>query len=198
MNHIIFYIFISLLTIPTYGYGQQHFKKYKKIENKKVPIEYGFMESDSSKFSTIDLSSIVGFKNTNITISEIKNTEASNIFIYKSKKLFQKFTVPYAIWHLSDYALVGDINNDKRKDIKFFIYGSGTGLGAQQCTKIYLFNLPKKFTFISFFDFAFKDEYDLNNDRNYEIFSCNHVYFGEHSYWAYNAFNFKNGTLKNY
>jgi hypothetical protein len=195
MNRLIIYTLLILLTIPTFG--QQHFNKFKKIENKKIPIRHGILESDSTKFSTIDLSSIVGFKNIAITLVQIKNTDSLNIFIYKSEKLFQKFTLPYTMWYLADYALVADINNDKKKDIKFFIYGSGNGLAAQLCTKIYLFNRSNKFTLVSFLDFAFEDEYDINNDGIYEIFSRNHVYFRDHSYWVYNAFNFKNNVLIN-
>ena len=50
---------------------------------------------------------------------------------------------------------------------------------------------------ISFYDFSYEDESDLNSDGIFEILSLNHVFKDNHSYWVYNAFNFIGMVLKN-
>jgi len=189
---------ISLIFIfATFASNSQiHFSKFKSIKYRTVPIQGGSLLDDSTKFDIIDLSKIPSLDDTKIYLQHVKG-DSSNILIYKKNKLVQTIGVPFWFWLIENVCYVADFDNNKKADIKFTVEGDGAGLAGELAHKIYLFNNGNKFNLLTFFDFSHEKEYDLNNDGSFEILSCNHVFFGGHSYWAYNAFSFANGRLKN-
>jgi hypothetical protein len=193
MTPKLYFILICLWTAT--AYSQTHFTKFKSPNYKTVSVQFGSME-DSSRLDIINVSRIEGMKDLKIHLLQITN-DSSEILIYRNNKLIQEIPLPFMFWQLNNECLVADLDNNQKPDIKLMVYGNGAGLASELAYKIYLFNQGTRFKLLSFFDFSHEKEYDLNNDGVYEILSCDHVYKGGHSYWVYNAFDFKGGKLKN-
>ena len=94
--------------------------------------------------------------------------------------------------------MIADINGDKLQDIKLVVPYMSNGLGLNTRV-IYLFQQTNKsFTKISFDDKMFgqnRQERDFNNDGNYEIITMTLISYQNHSYWAYNLFDYKNNNF---
>jgi len=185
------FLFATLVTN-----SQIHFSKFKSIKYNVVPIQAGSLSDDSTKFDIIDFSKIKNLRDIKIYLRHVKG-DSSIILIYKKNKLIQTIGIPFWLWLFENDCYVPDFDNNKKSDIKFTIQGGGAGLAGELAYKIYLFNYGNKFKLLAFFDFSHEKEYDLNNDGVFEILSRNHVFYGGHSYWVYNTFNFLNGRLEN-
>lgn len=190
MKNIIFNIILLLVVFTSTA--QQHFWQFKSIVYKNIPVKMEFT-SDSTVSGEIILSKKENYK---IRFNQ-PSPDSTILLVYKAGKNIQRLVLPYPTWLIGQTAYMADINNDKRQDLKFFIYGTGTGLAAETCTKVYLFNTGNGFKLLSFFDYSSEKEYDLDNDGVYEILGRNHVYKDEHSYWVYNVFDFDGTTLVN-
>jgi hypothetical protein len=86
-------------------------------------------------------------------------------------------------------------------DIKITAWYMGNGLASLNRRRIYLFqNKDNRFTKISFLDKLGDDkkpDRDLDGDGNNEIITMNLTYYGDHSYWLFNIYDFIDGELKN-
>jgi hypothetical protein len=141
-----------------------------------------------------------GLDSVKICLQHISEPGTLWIKILKGKKVIQKIKTNQTYWLIesTELAYVGDINNDSLPDIKIIVPSMGCGLGGSMSTKLYLFQNKKgKFDKIEFFDFAFENECDMNDDSIYEIISTDHISYNGHSYWVHNIFNYKNGALVN-
>jgi len=131
------------------------------------------------------------------------NWDSSYIRIFKNKKQIQKFFEPmgFSPSNMSEPARDADINGDGLSDLKLIISYNGTGLACMNVRVIYLFQKNDgKFTKISFDDMMDENrrpERDFDGDNNFEIITMNITYYGDHSYWLFNLYDFDSDRLIN-
>lgn len=133
--------------------------------------------------------------------------DSSVITLFKGKGQLQSFVDPYFVGSIVGPApqavYIEDVNGDGLKDIKILIDGNAC-CGAYNFYQrvIYLFQKPNgKFSKVAFTDLAMdyknKLERDFDGDGNYEIIVQSFQNYGDHNYFLFNLYNFKNGQLTN-
>lgn len=130
------------------------------------------------------------------------NRDSSVITMLRNGRKLQQFSEPMLFndMNLTEAVMMADINGDKLNDLKLVIPYMSNGLGIN-VRVIYLFQHEKtSFAKLSFDDEMFgynRQERDFNNDGNYEIVTMSLVGYQNHSYWAFNLFDYKNNDLVN-
>lgn len=190
-------VFSIVALIPKYGFTQKHFTDFKSINYQKVLIKKPQNNGDSLLVANADFKKINGLKNYQISIKRNNDPDKTNILILKGNTILKNILVESPYWTINDTIKIADIDGNGLIDVKLSFYNNGNGLAASLSRKVYLFNQQNTFKSIQFFDFAEDNEFDFNNDDNYEILSCNHIYKNNHSYWVYNIYNFSNNKLIN-
>lgn len=204
-NFLIFFIFIfSFVTKAQYP-----FEKYKAIKYKEYKKWKTIVDSKDSLPMTREIT-IPDFynKKTSLKIKqELKialpdSIEYSELEIYKNDKLIKKFKV--ATHSISEPlpVFMEDINGDGLNDLKIIYPNYGSGAFNYYCKTVLLFqNKNGAFNQIIYTDifeeFENKPERDFNNDGKYEIITQKFQNFGQHNYWLFNIYNYKNGKLVN-
>ncbi len=195
------YLYISILIlISDFFYSQKHFHESKRINYISIPILNTEQLKPYALQSKFNFKKIKQLSNLTIKFSCQNHDEPLYLFIYNRKKLVQKIKIIDHSYPMAypEKALVADINNDSLLDIKLVFPNPGCGLAGDLSTKVYLFKIDSiSFNKIEFFDFASEPEYDINGDSIYEIISCNHIQYNNHSYWVYNSYNYKNEKIIN-
>lgn len=188
-------LLLSLLFFTAIAGAQTHFTKFTAA--KYIQVQIRITHEDSLRICQIDLSKYSGKEKISIELQEIKDSDSSRVLIFHAKKLHQTIYIDTPIWFLLDVALLSDLNGDGRYDIKLNFFGTGNGLAGLAATKLYMYSNGDEFRAFTFLDFSSEKEYDFNNDGQYEILGCNHVYKDEHSYWVYNAYDFIGNKMIN-
>jgi hypothetical protein len=202
------YIIISLVTLAFNSLGQYPFEKYPA---KKYEIISNWKEDQTNKNENRFLLTIPKFFNSQdsltILLTSVANgLDSSFITLFRNGKQIQRFFEPMTFdINVFSPVRIADINGDGVLDCKLLIPYMGNGLAALNTRIIYLFlHKDNKFTKISYLDMINSDhagdnrsERDFNNDGNYEIITTSLINYGNHSYWVYNLYNFKNNDLVN-
>ncbi|WP_207428315.1 hypothetical protein [Pedobacter sp. SYSU D00535] len=190
-------IIILVLTFNNVLYGQTHFCDAKKINYKKIALTIGQDEKDSTFTAKLHLPAFNGIEDLQVTFTERKSSESSVINVYRNGKLAKSRELSIRMWTMDDRVKMADIDGNGLHDLKFLVYNFGSGLAGSQSTKVYLFTFKDEMKIVSFFDFAYEDEYDIDSDGEFEILSLNHKFRNNHSYWVYNAYNLTGTALRN-
>lgn len=142
-----------------------------------------------------------------IMVASYPGADSSVITLFKNNQQLVSFIDPYFVGGFSGPApqdvFIEDVNGDARKDIKIFIAGNACcGAYNYYARVIYLFqNKNGSFTKIAYTDFSmeYKNtlERDFDGDGNYEIIVQSFQNVGDHNYFLFNLYNFKNGRLVN-
>lgn len=184
---------------PFENYPAMSYKKYSDWET------YDKSKNEKKYHHTLTIPSFYNSLDT-ITIqltSFINNWDSSFIRIYKNNNQIQKFFEPmgFSPSNMSEPVRVADINGDGLSDIKLIISYNGTGVACMNVRVIYLFQRNDgKFTKISFDDMLDENgrpERDFDGDNNFEIITMNLTYYGNHSYWLYNIYDYYSYQLIN-
>lgn len=205
---------IVILLLMTFGLnssGQYPFERYPAIKYKQYANWKEIKRIGKNNNETVEyILTIPGFfnKKDNLTI-KLTPGDSSDISLFRNGKLTQHFVEPMNVY--ADYGFPGtfapvrvaDINGDGMPDCKLLISYRGTGLAILNTRVIYLFqHSDHSFRKISYLDMidgndvpANRPERDFNGDGNYEIITMSLTGYKDHSYWAYNLYNFKNNTL---
>jgi len=205
MMKLIAIVTLTILTFTTKG--QFPFEKYPAISYKNFNDwkVYDKSEKESKFHYTMTIPSFYNDHDT-ITIqltSFTNNWDSSYVRIFKNKKQIQKFFEPmgFSPSNIYEPVRVADINGDGLSDIKIIIPYNGNGLASMSVRVIYLFQKKQGgFTKISFNDMMDEDrrpERDLDGDHNFEIITMKLTYYGDHSYWLFNLFDFDSDSLVN-
>jgi hypothetical protein len=183
---------LLLLYLSTPALAQYPFERFKKIKFKSVEFKRDSIAPETFMFSA-------QIKKYRIVLQENKDRDTTTISIYNSGKLSQEFKEDVGILEmtLEEDLQTADINRDGYEDIKVTVYNNGSGLAGSLVTKIYLFGSKKGFTKLSFMDFAYQSEVDMNGDGNYEIIGCYLANHKNHNYWTFDLYNYKAGKFVN-
>lgn len=178
--------------------AQTYFNRFKPANYQMVPIQQRSHPIDSARLNYVEFKKIKGLENIRILIKP-QGYDSTLLSIYKYNRCIKKvaFPFPLGVGSLEDRCEVADLDNNQKPDVKLTIWGGGTGMAIQLSHKVYIFNFGDRFRVVSFFDFSNEREYDMDGDSVFEILSQNYVYYKGHSYWVYNAFDFRNGRLQN-
>lgn len=133
--------------------------------------------------------------------------DSSVITLFKGNEQFLSFVDPYFIGSIlgptPQAVFIEDVNGDGLKDIKILIDGNAC-CGAYNYYQrvVYLFQKPNGgFTKIAFTDLSmeYKNrlERDFDGDGNYEIIVQSFQSYGDHNYFLFNLYNYKNGQVVN-
>jgi hypothetical protein len=205
MRQLLALLTLTLLTWTTEA--QFPFEKYPAISYKNFNDWQLYDRSEKEKKFHHTLS-IPDFYADNDTLtiqltSFTNNWDSSFIRIFKNKKQIQKFFEPmgFSPSNMFEPIRVADINGDGLSDLKLIVSYNGTGTACLNVRIIYLFQKNAgEFTKISFNDMMDENkrqERDFDGDKNFEIITMNLRYYGDHSYWLFNLYNFDSDGLLN-
>lgn len=131
----------------------------------------------------------------------IKSENGSKIYIYKDKKvIFTYITdLPVSSSNLMKFGIV-DIDGNGFKDIALEISYMGNGTASLNVKNIFFFQITDaEFKVIAFDDKSFDSWhiYDINMDKNFEIFSQHFQGHENHNYFLFNVYRFNGEELIN-
>jgi hypothetical protein len=195
MRNIFLLLFLLLVGAPIFS--QTLFTKSKPIVYAKTTIATIKDTSVKLKVIKIDLKAQKGFNIDSVVVMEQKaKLEESVMFFYKDSKVVQKVLVPFWIKKIIPVAEFADFNKDGIPDIKFRIRTLEKGNTELLNYKVFLMSQQSKYRVMSFVDFSWEKEYDLNGDGIPEIIGCSTTNYNGQNYWVFNLYNWVNNTLK--
>lgn len=199
-------LLISLLTITTLVLGQDKypFEKFPSIKYTEFKDWKIYKKADRIHFTlTIpDFFSNTDSLTIQLTSFEIK-WDSSYIRLFRNKVQIQKIFEPMFFTYINvsnDPVQTLDVNGDNLTDVKLVIPYMGNGLASLNQRVIYLFQKTDGlFTKVSYLDKmgAHITERDFDNDSKFEILTMTLKGHGNHNYWTFNIYNFKDGELVN-
>jgi hypothetical protein len=210
---LILLLSILLESIP--AFAQYDFEKYPAIKYIKQR-KWKILKTEKSQVLYSVCFPGFSINNDALTLKYTFSADSgiSVLKIYRNNKCIQKFAVPGSDFismidtvDMGEPIRIADINGDSLKDVKNFIPNLiRCGAYNDYAHVIYLFqNTNGKFTNISFNDGFYgggddiinRPERDFDGDGNYEIITETFTGVGDHNYWTFNLYNFKDGKLLN-
>lgn len=173
---------------------------YERSENWKVVEKYrdGFSPKDLMTITLrdyfLDHSSLV------IESKPLRKKDASILRLYKNRKIVANFILNLPIFEENVYrVIVADIDGNGLKDIGIKTSYRSNGLGLSVNNNFIFQIADGEFTQIQFDDMSDQtfEMRDINNDGNYELFTCHLQKHKNHNYWLYNVYSFDGKKLVN-
>lgn len=206
MNRVVTIIVVLLTNLsfaqfPFEKYPVQSYTKYNKWT----------IKEEEERF-TKKLSIPKFYKNGDTLTIEITSFETGNdssfVKLFRNNNLTQTFfeSATFSLTGSSDILYKADINGDHLLDLKLYAPQPGNGIALMNNVVFFLFqNKDETFTKIAFSDmfdygedsFNYRKERDFDGDHNYEIITMSLLIHGDHSYWKYDLYNYKDGKLVN-
>jgi hypothetical protein len=207
---------IAILFISCWfnSFAQYDFEKYPAIKYARYK-KWKLIQADDEKIA-YSLTFKDFFKNHDaLTLKYVfeQNGDSSILSLYRNKKYIQKFIAPgfdmsfMDTVDMDDSVRIADINGDSLNDIKIFIPNNmRCGAYNDYAHVIYLFQKPNgRFNNIMFYDAFYgnsddiinRPERDFDGDGNYEIITETFTGVGDHNYWSFNIYNYRDGKLVN-
>lgn len=171
-----------------------HFSRSRKMKFREVAITSVYVDS-LPVMREANFDKVSGIKDVCVQFRDAG--DSTRVSIFRSGKLLKEFYEECNIWYMELTAYAGDLDKNGKTDIKFVINGGGNGLAGELFYKFYLFNDGRNFSVVDFIDFDQGLEYDMDADGVFEILSCQHKFYNNHSYWIYNVYNYRKGKLVN-
>jgi hypothetical protein len=190
------FLFNCCLLATVTIFSQTIFTKSKPIVYTKTTITTIKDTSVKLKVIKIDLKAQKGFNIDSVVVMEQKaRLEESVVLFYKDSKVLQKVVVPFWIKNIVPLAEFADFNKDNIPDIKFRIRTPQKGNTALLNYKVFLMSQQSKYRVLSFVDFSWEKEYDINGDGIPEIIGCSTTNYNGQNYWVFNLYNWVNSSL---
>jgi hypothetical protein len=142
-----------------------------------------------------------------LMVASYPGSDSSVITVFKNGQQLVSFIDPYYVGSVlgpsPKDAFVEDVNGDGLKGIKLVITGNGCCGAYNFYTRVVFLFQDKNggFTKIAFSDLMMEYqnrlERDFDGDGNFEIIVQRLQSFGDHNYFLFNLYNYKNGQLVN-
>lgn len=201
---------LFLISFIAAAFSQYHFEKYPKIK-----FEREFAKFDDWVVEEVNkdglfpehlLKGISKFFNDESpmyfeVLPIFKSENGSKIYIYKDKKVIFTYIsdLPVSSSNLMKFG-ISDIDGNGFKDIALEISYMGNGTASLNVKNIFLFqNRDSAFKVIAFKDKSFGswNIFDINEDKNFEIFSQHFQDHKHHNYFLFNAYRYNGDQLIN-